>query len=550
GSDLEGRILGVETQTKRDDDVVVQEQLLTLAAGLGIQRISLDDIKQLDIVDDGVREDLQSALDVLADTLDTGRKNVRFGFRGEGKRKVRVGYLLETPVWKTSYRMVLDGQKAFLQGWAHVENTTDEDWENVAVSLVSGRPISFIQNLYDPIYVQRPEVQMNLYESVVPTEYAADMVMADMEEADSSIGMQSKAMRGVFAGRPMVAAAPAGGGGRINAEAFERGAVSAASGRESGELFEYAIAEPITIARQKSAMLPIVNASVEAEALSIYNEDVDARHPLNGMQLKNSSGLYLMQGPVTVFEDGIYAGDARMPDTQIGEKRLLSYALDLATDVDKERDSDPEEIVSMKIVHGSLILKRKYVDKTTYKVRNKRDEDRTVLVEHPKRRMWDLVSPEKAKEDTGDLYRFRMNLKAEKSSELLVQEQRLADQQVVLSNQRVSTIEIYLKQKAGSAKLQQSLKELVARQRELDRIESRREALERRLKEITQDQERVRQNMKTVARNSETYSRWERKLAEQENEVDAIHTELDALRTEENEKRQALNDYLAGLNVE
>ena len=63
-------------------------------------------------------------------------------FAGEGKRKVQVGYVVEAPIWKTSYRLVLsDTEAPFLQGWALVENTTDEDWQGVRLSLISGRPI-------------------------------------------------------------------------------------------------------------------------------------------------------------------------------------------------------------------------------------------------------------------------------------------------------------------------------------------------------------------------------------------------------------------------
>src|SRR5439155_15461645 len=93
------------------------------------------------------------------------------------KREVRVGYVVENPIWKTSYRLVLDkkGSKPFLQGWAVVENPTDEDWKGVRMALVSGRPISFQMDLYTPLYVPRPVVEPELFASLRPVAYSGAM---------------------------------------------------------------------------------------------------------------------------------------------------------------------------------------------------------------------------------------------------------------------------------------------------------------------------------------------------------------------------------------
>src|SRR5208282_104101 len=97
------------------------------------------------------------------------KKKLVLHFTGTGKRRVRIGYILEAPVWKTSYRLVLgDASSHLLQGWALVENTSDTDWRNIALMLVSGRPITFTMDLYQPLYIQRPEVQLELYQSLLP----------------------------------------------------------------------------------------------------------------------------------------------------------------------------------------------------------------------------------------------------------------------------------------------------------------------------------------------------------------------------------------------
>ena len=109
---------------------------------------------------------------------DTQKKAVSINCTGEGKRNIKVGYVVENPIWKTSYRLVLDKdrkEKPFLQGWAIVENPTDEDWKDVRMALVSGRPISFQMNLYDPLYVSRPVVEPELFASLRPVAYSGSL---------------------------------------------------------------------------------------------------------------------------------------------------------------------------------------------------------------------------------------------------------------------------------------------------------------------------------------------------------------------------------------
>jgi len=132
----------------------------------------------------GLQAELNQALSTLAESHSTDKKRVTIGFSGEVERRVRVGYLLEAPLWKTAYRLVLgEDEKHFLQGWAIIENTTDEEWQDVSLSLVSGRPISFIMDLYKPVYVPRQIVEMELYSTVVPQEYEEDLGLAAKSKA-------------------------------------------------------------------------------------------------------------------------------------------------------------------------------------------------------------------------------------------------------------------------------------------------------------------------------------------------------------------------------
>ena len=554
--DYEGRVLGVEAKTFREDDVVTTEHILNLSTADGLQRVRLGDLNNLRILDEKIDNDLQAALEVMAGGLDTGRKNLKLEFTGKGTRNISLGYILEMPVWKTSYRLVLGESSTLLQGWAHVENTTDEDFEQVSMSLVSGRPISFIQDLYQPLYVQRPVVEMELYESIVPPEYeGAIMQDAEMESdvfGDFGGGVNNRMDKSLaMAAAPMAMRAKGRSAGLLARDGFAAGMGSEAQaeGREAGELFEYSLSEPVTLPRQKSAMMPIVNTAIPAESLSIFNREVDSRHPLNGVEIKNDTDLFLMRGPVTVFEDALYAGDARLPDTARSQKRLLSYALDLATEVKVDTPSSPETIESVKVVKGILTINRKYVSRTTYQVVSKRDRDRTLLVEHALRPDWKLVAPAKADETTAEVYRFRVPLKAQGKAVLDVREERLVDQQIGLMGINDQQVAFYLKLKELSPELRQALETLQGLQTEKAQSARALEHIRQRLQAIAADQDRLRRNMQSVGKNSDNYTRYERKLGEQEDEIEQLEQQQTSLLKKQEALEQKVTAFVSNLNV-
>src|SRR5262249_48605580 len=142
---LTGTIIGVEKQKQAvGKDVVVEVEVLNLLSAEGMRSVKLTDVQRIRFLNPAVDRDIRQALEVLARTHDNQKKTVTLSFEGQGKRRVRIGYVIENPLWKTSYRLVLDKNgKPSLQGWAIVDNPTDEDWKDVRLALVSGRPISF-----------------------------------------------------------------------------------------------------------------------------------------------------------------------------------------------------------------------------------------------------------------------------------------------------------------------------------------------------------------------------------------------------------------------
>jgi hypothetical protein len=330
----------------------------------------------------------------------------------------------------------------------------------------------------------------------------------------------------------------------------QQGVASAAQATELGELFEYAITTPVSLARQKSAMLPIVNQAVEGNKVSIYNERVHAKYPLNGVRLHNTTALHLMQGPITVFDGGSYAGDARLPDLPAGQEVLVSYAMDLEVEVVPESADEKQELVSVSLRKGTLLLTQKARREKTYTVKNRDQKPKKLLIESPIHAGWELIAPAKPSERTRDVYRFALMIGAGKTAQLTVREERPIQQTVRLMDVGLDRIEYYLRAKRISPEVQQALQRVVTLRHELDRIVAERRRREEQIRTTAQEQARIRDNMARLPQNSSLYNRYVRKLDQQETEIETARQDIARLEEAEEQQRRKLEDYLLSLDLD
>jgi hypothetical protein len=328
------------------------------------------------------------------------------------------------------------------------------------------------------------------------------------------------------------------------------GVAAGAQGAQSGELFQYQIKSPITLARQKSAMLPILSDNVSGEKVSIYNQNVQPKFPLNGFRLKNSTGLHLMQGPITVFEDSAYAGDARIEDLAPGQERLISYGLDLKMEVEPQRGSGRNDLVSVKIRKGTLIATRKASEEETYNVRNRDQKRKTVLIEHPFRSDWELLAPKEKAERTREVYRFAVSVEADKMEKLVVREEKQFEERVALVNSANDAIGYYIRAPKVSDKVKEALQQAVKMRDQLNQTVAERTRREQRTAEITQEQSRIRENMQRLNASSDLYTRYVKKLDQQETEFETLRREIESLKETEGKEQRELNEYLLNLDLE
>ncbi|HVS33936.1 MAG TPA: DUF4139 domain-containing protein [Gemmataceae bacterium] len=573
---MTGAIMGVEAQQQpAGPGALVNVELLNMWCADGMRSVKLSEVQRVRFLNPVMDNEVRKALETLTLSHDTQKKAVSLNFVGEGKRNVRVGYVIENPIWKTSYRLVLGKEKEdkpFLQGWAVVENATDEDWKDVRMALVSGRPISFQMDLYTPLYVPRPTVVPELFASLRPVTYnselgALDKAVAEREKLNQQ-GQNALALRAEAPGMPSSFGTQNGQGGGRGAAAgkgeakraesdrdfladMRQGVAPMATATKLGDFFQYAIDKPVTLPRQKSALLPIVNKDVEGTRVSIYNERTQAKFPLLGLKFKNTSGLHLMQGPITVFEGSNYAGDARILDVEPNEERLISYAVDLGTEVNPVPSSDNGRLVQVKIVKGIQHSQTKIRETKTYTIVNRNDQERLVLVEHPVRNDFHLTDDtSKPAETASDVYRFEVKVPAGKTATQAVTEEKVVNEQVQLTNSNDDQMRFFVNSTISSQKVKDGLKQALDLRFTLATTQSAIADKQRELKDITDDQVRLRANLKEMPPTAAAYKRYLDKFDAQETQIEKLQEDIKKMQTTESQQRKAFEDFLNNLSAE
>jgi hypothetical protein len=463
---IEGRVEKIGS----DENVATANKFyLTIVAGSGAVRvIELTPTLSVRPTDANLQGELDRYLELLSTTHSTGLRHLTLDALGHGQRQLRVSYISEVPVWKATYRMVFPRESngmATVQGWAVVDNTVGADWNNVQLALVAGAPQSFIQPLSQPLYSRRPEIPIATDEQTTPqTHEAAEMdkkeevpmPTAPMSQAQGgptavlgklkgrnqvALGMASQTVQVSAADVASVGTGSGYGGGIAGgvyrpSDALAEGDIST---NAFDDFFEYALTQPVTIHKNESAMVPILQQDLPAEHVTLWSRN-DPR-PLRAVWLENKSKLTLDAGSFSIFESGEFAGEGLLDPIHPGERRLLSYAADQAMRVKVADTGARRTLHHLQIHQGLIVEKHMDVSAQTYSAINAADEDRVVLIEHPRHTNgWTLDDGIKAAETTPDLYRFRVEVKAHSTEKLEVRERGPEYVQVSIDpNQNINT---------------------------------------------------------------------------------------------------------------
>ena len=327
------------------------------------------------------------------------------------------------------------------------------------------------------------------------------------------------------------------------------------STQEIGELFEYKIDQPVSIKRNSSALIPIVQSSIEGETASLYNAKTLKQHPMSAVYLTNTTGLTLEGGPLTVIESNTYAGEALTARIKAGEKRFITYAVDVGCRVETKTEEDQQATYQTEIINGEFRVHYKQSKATVYTQNNITDRAKTVYVEHPydKNSKWQLVRTAKPAETTEQFYRFKVTVAPNSSSQLAVTEELPEVSTFALSNVTTNDIAVYVKANYLTPQMKQALEAVVELKSQIAALNRQLNEKQTEINVIGRDQERMRENLKALGKTDEEkllVQRYVGKIAQGEDQLEKLRLEEKKLSEERSALQRQLDDRVRKLTME
>lgn len=654
---ITGRLLSIERKTRTASstgDAMTEVDLATLVSDAGeVRSVELTPAVSVRLADGDVNQEVSRYLALLGTARQQDLRRMNISTSGSGERQLYVSYVSEVPIWKTTYRFVLPskkGEEPLLQGWAIVDNTVGEDWNDVELSLVAGAPQSFIQQLSQPYYARRPVVplpesvqltpqthasamstglgklsgditdpsgadvasaQVSLvdpsgrtiatsftddeghyeFASVRPGNYSvlvakggfaqariqnlpvsadnevekdvalqigamAQTVEVSSENALMTIPKAKRARTGAGYGAGDSVGVAGGAVGALTIDSSSVGAAremqtAAASGAELGDLFEYKLKDRVTIQKNESALVPIVQSHVKAEKVSLWNTALNSERPLRALWLTNSTDLTLDGGSFTVLEDEAYSGEGLTEAVKPGERRLLSYAADLGVRVHQQVTGGPVHVVRVHVREGSLRFDNESWQGTQYLVQNDDTNARSVVIEHPIRGGWSLAKETpKPEETTATAYRFLVPVEAHSPATLGVRETVVNSTYYQLNQITYDQIKFFLQQGSITPEIEAALRKILAKKDDVAALGLEIAHREAERKKIFDDQARLRENLKALKGSAEERAltqRYTQQLNDEETRLDALNKESAELEAKQKQGQAELDRMIQTL---
>jgi hypothetical protein len=572
---IEGRLVRVVPELMAVPNMggTVTRNRVSVMTAEGLQTFIFEEAESIIFTDPELQSQIDSALAAISEHRTRGRRTLQVVSRGKGRRTIRVGYVVAAPLWKASYRLTLTDRasgKSQLQGWAVIENMSGRNWKDVELTIVSGNPVTFRQALYSAYYAYRPEVPVEVLGNVMPRADTGTLALdeltvsgAEREEefrtaqrakldSDAMMGLEAKGAAGELYIR---------GGRSSNVPLSAKPALTppsqarlvAAASKEAATQVTFRIPYAVSVTSGESVLVPIIDREIPSERVGLYQQSVHDRHPLSSVRLDNDGETGLPAGVITLYETGddgaSFVGDAQLSTLPSGEERLVSFALDHKTMIDREVESK-QSIVKGRIVNGVLELTYEAEQTTVYRIKAPEYEGRELLIEHPRQQGWKIVEPDpKNVELTDNHYRLSRKIGAGKQVELTVQMTMPRFETVILTDRTGDFYLVYAQNGELDDKLREALQEMARLRDVVDVHERRMQDLESERNRIHEDQRRIRDNLSRIPHGIDLQGRYLEKLNLQEDEIETIFTETEETRDALNAASAALADYIRGLEI-
>ena len=539
---------------RADDKQPEREQAVLMLDSGELRTFDLAAAGALRFVDPKLQSQLRDYLAAVNQSRSQDKRSIYIDSSDAKERQIQASYMVPMPLWKSSYRLIFnDKTDPTLEGWAIIDNTTGEDWTNVALAVVSGRPVSFISSLYEPKYLARQTVDLPDDRAAAPVVYGG--VVGGVPGAVAKDEPLNNRLRfgGNFAGA-MPAAPHAQALGLLSEQqALQRTDATSAisvnvSGADLGELFEYRFSTPVTVKKDESTMLPFLQQKIGARKLLIYSESY-GEHPMSAAELTNSTGKTLDGGPITVFEGASYSGEALMTTLKAADKRLISYAVDLGTRVTTAYDSGRAVVREIHVNRGVLTARAAVQETRTYSIRNVDSKAKTLIIEQAQQPEYHVLNP-KPTETTASANRFEVKLDADSTQKFPILQERVYDTQTSVSSLTRDILATYVQNKAISDAGRRQLQQVIDLERQIADLDNQIRQADSDIKNLVDDQSRIRQNLESLNRVSgqqDQVQKYARQLADQESRLAAQRDRASDLRKQKAAQEATLGDLIGKL---
>lgn len=514
----------------------VQRTRVTILSPEGLRQFVLEEADSIQVSDPELRARIGQALELLRREANQSLRHLTLHSSGDGHRTVRVGYVTAAPLWKTSYRLVLpakDGDPARLQGWAVLENQSGANWDGVALTLQYGNPVTFRQAIYQSYYVQRPEVPVEVLGRILPS--------VDTRARPAELAMQKSAPAPAGAARTL--AAPA----EIMAGAADQ--VQAAEGAEE-TIFQ--LPTPVMLAAGHTASVPIIDRSIPAERVDLAAGNDP--HPLSAIRITNDTGASMPAGVLTLYDASgaaTFAGNARLGGLPAGEHRLLSFAQDLRTTVERNTTGETT-LASLTAADGVLHITTRQREMLRVTLTGPANEPRRVLVEIPKdgdRTLTLEGGPIAGTEETATAWRVPVTLSPGEVRKLTAYIDRLESEQTALLADDAQVMMRLLNEQTLTPEARTALLRLAALRQEEASKRATLNQLKAQQALMLEDEDRIRRNLAVVAANDALHARLTRALDADETELDKLKQAIDQATVAADRAHQALADAAGSLKL-
>ena len=585
GAAITGRLLNLEAVTTppADNKPATEKRFITVISDTGtVRTLELTSATDVRLLDPALQADVNRYLQLLANNRSQGLRHLTLQDNGTGTRDLRVSYISEVPIWKSTYRILFTDtpgrtgkQTATLQGWSVVDNTTGSDWLNVQLSLIAGSPQSFIQPLSQPIYSRRPEIPISQDAQLTPQTHDSgddSTELAALKAAPSASPIQSKqAQLGVIgrgSGSGVAGGVMGGTGSASAAQVYVDGFTGGVLPNEYQQLasdslapntttnafddyFEYKITEPITIRKNESALVPILQTKIDSERVTLWSAQQPI--PLRALWITNTSNLTLDRGSFSIVENGNFGGEGLLDPIHPNERRLLSYAADQAVRVITDHTNNTHHVEHITISKGVLSQTTLDINEVEYLVHNAAPDARTIILEHPARPGWTIDSDPKPVESTAAVHRFRVEAAPNQTVRIHIGERHPGTTSFRLTNSTEDQLAIILRNANAGHALMQQLEPVFAAKRTLTDLDTQIKAKQTEIATITEDQKRLRENMSALKGSAEERAlttRYTNELNQQEDRLATLHKDLDTLNQQHQTATEDLSNKIQSLNVD